>query len=135
MSWIVASTLNSRDEIRERADINSDEFNDLMLIEKAIESLKKQNRISDDDLYILGIPDSYNKTEKLSRMERHTLSKRKAQICDRIAYYLGGYFTDDGYLDYIQKKYKFSPDQMNTLRKFIKSKNKHRIIRKPINAN
>ena len=131
MSWIVQSYLNSRDTIRSNADINSDSFNDLIIIEKAIETLQKMGALTEDDLYVIGITvDGYNKIDKPTRVERHTLAKRRAIVCDRIAYYLGGYFTDEGYLDYIQKKYKFDADKMTALRAFIKSRNKHRIIRK-----
>lgn len=134
MSWIIQSLLNNREVIRSTADISSDEFNDLILVEKAIETLVAENRISKEELDILGMADSvgYEKIDDLSKYERHTLSKKKEQICQRIAYYLGGYFTDDGYLDHIQKKHKLSSNQVELLRKYIKSRNKHRIIRKPL---
>lgn len=137
MSWIVASLLNNRERIRSTADINSDEFNDLLLIEKAIETLLSEKRISKEELELLGVTDNdgYEKNNGLSKYERHTLSKKRAQICDRIAYYLGGYFTDDGYLDHMQKKHKLTQSQVDILRKYINGRNKHRIIRKPITGN
>lgn len=137
MSWIVASLLNNRDRIRERAEIESDEFNDLLLIERAIESLKEHGLFSEDDLHILDLfeGDGYNKLTKLSRLERHTIAKKKAALCNRIAYYLGGYFTDEGYLAYIRKKYKLDSNQMTTLQNYIKSNKKNQIIRKSLNVN
>lgn len=130
MSWIVQSLLNNREIIREEADIDSDEFNDLLVVEKAIKELIEQSRLSADDLAILGIQED----DISSKLERHTLAKRKEQLCERIAYYLGDYFTDEGYLDEFAKKHRLSSEQVRSLWKYIHSNNKHKIIRKPINV-
>lgn len=136
MSWIVASLLNNKEHIKERADIESDEYNDLILIESAIKHLREHALLTEEDMQLLESFSGYgyDKESKLTRLERHTIAKKKAQICNRIAYYLGGYFTDDGYLSYVQKKYKLSQEQVSILENYIKSKKKHQIIRKPLNV-
>lgn len=130
MSWIIESLLNNQDTIRETGDIDSDEFNDLMLVEKAVETLKKENLLTEDDLSILEFFRTEVTDKEDSRPERHTISKRYSQICDRIAYYLGGYFTDEGYLNYMLRKYKLTEEQIETMRNFMKSSYRHKIVRK-----
>ncbi len=132
MSWIVASLLNNREQLKETGNIDSDEFNDLMMIEKAIEELKKKQLLSDEEIEVI---DSYRNEDyrNKTRNERWTVSKRYTKICEKISFYLGGYFTDDGYLSYIQDKYKLNEEQINALRLHIKSKFKHKLIRKPLN--
>ncbi len=129
MSWIVESLLNDRERIRETGDIESEEFNDLMLVEMAIKTLKESGKLTEEDLQVIYQLGFIN----LSTTEKYTLSKKRVRLCERIAYYMGDYFTDEGYLNHIQIKYKFSPEQMDALNKFIKSEYKHKIIRKPIN--
>lgn len=132
MSWITESLLNNREQIKSEGDINSDEFNDLLAVEEAIENLRKQDRLSDEDLVILGIfPDPI--TNKRTKNEKQTIYKKRAALCERIAFYLGGYFTDEGYLDYVSKKHNLSEQQVERLRKYMKSVYKHKIMRKPLN--
>ncbi len=131
MSWIVETLLNNRENIRAESNIDSDEFNDILIIEKAIKELREGGVLSDEDLSILNIKSDSSFTSK-SRSEKQTLSKKYVQLCERIAYYIGDYFTEEGYLNYIQKKYGLSSEQVNVLLKYIKSEYKHKIIRKPI---
>jgi hypothetical protein len=129
MSWIVESLLNDREKIRAVSDIESDEFNDLLVVEKAVKTLKEQGKLNSMELAIIAV----ETPEEPIALEKPTLSKRKSQICDRIAFYLGGYFTEEGYLNYIKKKHGLSDDQTDALRKFMKSEYRHKIMRKPIN--
>ncbi len=161
MSWIIQSLLNSRERIKNKTyipveldylavgylesveensenghepgyedpSITSDEFNDLLDVESAIDTLVSMGRISKEELDILYLPAGV----KTDLYDRHTLSAKKKQICDRIAYFLGGYFTDDGYIEYMVDKYGLDQKQVETLTKYINGIHKHKIIRKPIN--
>lgn len=129
MSWIILSLLNDREQIKSDGDIESEEFNDLVIVEKAIDSLKDSGKLSEEELELLYSPPSNG----LTRNEKATINRNRATICERIAYYLGGYFTDEGYLSYMQDKYKLSDEQLDTLRKYTKSEYKFKIMRKPIN--
>ncbi len=130
MSWIIQSLLNNQDLIRAEGDIDSDQFNDLMLIEKAIDKLYSEKLLTKDDMDILEFFRTAITDKEDERPERHTVSKRYAQVCDRIGYYLGGYFTDDGYLTYMCEKYNLTDEQMEVLRHYIKSSYRHKIVRK-----
>jgi hypothetical protein len=161
MSWIIESLLNDRERIRSKAyiptefdymavgylesieensdsgrepgyedpSITSEEFNDLLAVETAVDTLKKMGKISEEELIILYLPVG----SKTDLYDRHTLSTKKKQICDRIAYFLGGYFTDDGYIEYMVNKYGLDQKQIEALTKYISGIHKHKIIRKPIN--
>ncbi len=131
MSWIIQTLLNNREMIKEEANIASEEYNDLLMIEKAIETLFEKKRLTDEDLVILGVK-SGNPISEMTRNEKATFYKKYAQLCDRLAYYLGGCFTDDGYLNDVQNKYKLDSNQMDLLQKYIKSEYKHKIMRNPI---
>lgn len=110
--------------------VESEEFNDLICVEQAVNFLKENGKLSDVDLAIIGI---YNKPELISGIERHTFSERKAKICERIAFYLGGVFTDEGYLNSMQRKHKLTDAQVDNLRIYMKSNRKNKLLRKPIN--
>lgn len=134
MSWIIQSLLMDSNIIKEQASVDSDEFDDLVLVEKAIQSLSEMNRLSEDDLKVIaeftGDASSFPVT---TSAQRRSLRKKFIDICNRIAYYLGGSFTDDGYLDYIQEKYGLEDSQVEKLRQYITSAYKHKLIRKPKN--
>lgn len=132
MSWIVQNLLNSKVRIHSVGDIDSDEFNDLMVIEKAISDLSQTGTLSDQDLLIINSASEGGFASRVSKsigINRNTLSKSYNKICERIAFYLGGYFTDEGYLGYMKKKYKLSDEQVEELRDFMKSKFKYKLMK------
>src|SRR5574339_259984 len=129
MSWIIQSLLNDRERIKEECNVDDDDFNDLLLIEKAVDTLREKTLLSLEDLEVLKMRES-SSPPLVTKGEKFTRQRKFSALCDRIAYYLGGYFTDDGYLDYMQIKYGLTSEQVNTLREFIKSEYKHKIMRK-----
>jgi len=60
---------------------------------------------------------------------RVTISKTFIQICNRIAYFLGGYFTDEGFLDNLKNDNRLSEDDMEKARDYINGKFKHTLMR------
>lgn len=138
MSWIIQSLLRSSVELKSLSDINSDEFNDLMIIEKKIKNLYKEGVISDEELALIayvedGKPmvDSKNGFGK----NRISLSKDFVNLCNKIAFYVGGYFTDDGYVSYMKTKYHLTDDEVNQMVDYMKSKYKNKLIRKAKKTN
>ena|SRR5690349_6440301 len=106
--------------------IESDEFNDLLVIEKAIDELKELGLLSPEDLKIL-----YSiREDALTRNQKYALDQKLYYICERIAYYLGGYFTDDGYIHYMTHKYKLNEAQVSILKAYMKSQFKNKILSK-----
>jgi hypothetical protein len=134
MSWIVNTLLKNRLSIREIADTNSDELNDLFLIEKAIEEMHNYELLSDFDVMLLSRIGDGKMLKDLSKefsIGKGTLSKTINQLCERISFYLGGPFTNDGYLTELAEHNNLTDDQVETLKRYIESKFKHTIIRSP----
>lgn len=131
MSWIIASLLNDKNYIRERNEIDSDEFNDLLMVERAVETLTNRGLLSKEDLEILALMsgDKVGFMEK-QKSQKETIYKKYVTICERIAYYMGGYFTDDGYISYITKKHGLTEEQEIILHNYINSPFKHKIAKK-----
>lgn len=140
MSWIVQTILNNRNNTRFKAfkefDIESDEYNDLITVENAIKDLSSMGKLSSRDVEILFMTGSGETINMLASREKGkrdwSLSRKYKDLCNRLAFYLGGYFTDEGYLDHMKSKYNLTDDAINALRQFINSNLKHRIKRKPI---
>lgn len=131
MSWIVQSLLSNKNVIKEAGDINSDEYNDLLRIEMALNSLQSKGVISPEDLDIIaqmtGDSPGLNGVPKHAR---EAVYKKFDTICERIGFYLGGYFTDEGYLWYMRRKYNLSDEQVEVMRQYMGSVYKRKIMRK-----
>jgi hypothetical protein len=134
MSWIIERLINDSLEIgKGEFNPDDDDYNDLFLVEAKIKELAVKGLLSSSDLDIIAYMRNGKDTSESTKGEKWVLSKKYSEICDRIAFYIGGYFTDDGYIAYIANKYKLDTEQIETLRAFIKSQFKHKIIRKPLN--
>lgn len=131
MSWITQSLLNDKNYIKERKDIESDEFNDLLMVERAIETLIGKGLLNEEEQEIISMVsgDKAGFMEK-QKSQRETIMKKYVAICERIAYFLGGYFTDDGYIAYIAKKHRLSDEQVEIMYNYIKSPFRHKVAKK-----
>lgn len=129
MSWIVQSLIMNREVLKEEKNIESDEFNDLLMVERAIHELEAKGLLTEDDMQIIGVVSGYVDESSLG-MSKETFNKRFSIICERIAYSIGGYFTDEGFLAYMKNKHKLSEEKVQKMRDFIKSPYKHKISRK-----
>lgn len=125
--------LRNRIEIRSRNDIESDEFNDLIVIEKKIKELYKDNIISDQEMLLLKYVEDGKPlvdSKKGFGKDRISLTRDFNKLLDKIAFYVGGYFTDDGYIDYMKTKYNLTDDQVENMLNYMKSKYKNKLMRK-----
>ena len=138
MSWIIESLLRSSVELKSKSDIDSDEFNDLMIIEKKIDNLHKDGIISDEEMSLISyIEDGkpmVNSKEGFGK-NRISVSKDIVNLCNKIAFYVGGQFTDDGYVDYMKIKYNLTDDQVDKMMNYMRSKYKNKLIRKQTKTN
>ncbi len=122
MYYVEHLILNWRN-IKTTGDIESDEFNDLLILERKIQIMYYSKRISDEEISTINL---YRSGQEIKN--RAKARKTFRDVSTRLGLSLGGKFTDDGYLDYMQNKYKLSPDAAETLRKFITSNWGHRIM-------
>jgi hypothetical protein len=135
MSWICENLLRNKVSILTEPDLESDEYNNLLVIESKINELYKEGFLSDLDMYILELVSDGRPLTELEQTlykSRITVSKTFIQICSRIAYFLGGYFTDEGFLDNMKINYRLSDEDIEKLKLHMSGRFKHKLMkRKP----
>jgi hypothetical protein len=118
MSYVIGEYIRRFPYIYEEANIQSDEYNNAILIKKCIERLDKNGSLTDFEKMILqGIADGYNYAE-LSRIlnaDKQTISDTFEKITDRIAYILGGEFTDASFVNRIPNFSNIPPEHVKML--------------------
>jgi hypothetical protein len=125
--------VNVKSKVDSTSDVDNDEYNDVLLVEVAIKNLKTFETLSEDDIALIEFVKNggqFSNEDNDIEGKRRSLSKKYTELCDRIAFYMGGYFTDEGYLEYMQKKHNWTTEQIDRARVFIKSQFKNKIIRK-----
>lgn len=133
MSWIVQHLLRNSIDIKTVPDIESDEYNNLLTIESKIDDLYNHGLLSDMDILIINsVADNRPLKDLESSVDKNriTISKSFIQICDRIAYFLGGYFTDDGFLDNLKSQYRVTDSELEYIKNHMQGKFKHKLLRK-----
>jgi len=142
MSWYVRKLLLERDSIKslirdtyengsaldleenqfEFYDFNSDVYMDLLTVEKKLKELIDNGLISSDELRVLEYILSNRTVSQIERDEdisRPTINKKFADICSRVAFHLGGIFTDEGFIYYLTNKYNLKKEQISKLKNHI----------------
>jgi len=132
MSWLVETIIRDRLRILEKPNLDSDEYNNLLIVEKKIAELVKIGTIDIFELAILEYVSSqqpYVELEKLLGISRNTLAEYFKRICGRVSYALGGIFTDEGFLEYMRVSNRLTEEQVEKMREHINSKYRHTIRR------
>jgi hypothetical protein len=127
MSFLVEYLLLNRESIKREADFESDDYNNLLLVERCIKNLYQTGRLSKKELINLDAFSIYNDEKVVAvRLKEHfyTVLSIFKTTCNRIAFELGSYFTDEGYVDYLTKAHNLYPHEIEILRKYIKRKHK-----------
>jgi len=133
MSWIVQRLLIEKLKLKENPDFESDDYNDLLLIEKALKNLREKNQITSLEYIIVDyIAEGYQveDIEKFVGIRRQTIARIYKDVCNRIAFYLGGSFTDDGLIEDLRKEYNLSKEQVANLDDYMHSKYRHKLSRR-----
>jgi hypothetical protein len=116
--------------------LENDDYNDILLVEKSIKELTLKGVLSDYDLQVLDFVRDGNISfsgETGFDRGRETLVKDFEYLCERLAFYMGGYFTNDGYIDELAVKYKLDAVQEAAMREYIQSRYRHTLIRRKSN--
>lgn len=135
MSWKVRNLLIDRDRIRSsiyhanvehdllEIDFDNPDYDDLLTVELKIKELHESNIIKNIEIKVINLVSngySYNKISKELGIGRTVVRNIFHSACDKVAFYLGAYFTDDGLIEYMVEKYKLSDEQIQKLVKIIK---------------
>jgi hypothetical protein len=139
MSWYVQQLIRTSTQLRDRihstrvedfeqveeVDLEDFDYNNLLLVEDAIDKLLCARQLSIRDLAIVVAVSSSKSFPQLERelgKTRITLGLSFQKICERLAFHLGGYFTDNGYLEYLKHKYKLDDARVNSVKVYIESR-------------
>lgn len=111
------------DKLPYEIDYEDESFNNLLLLEKTIQELYKDKKISVLEHLIITL---YSKDTSMEEMikstglqSRLTIIKIFSKVCDRIGYILGGEFTDAGLEDKLCKDYNLTEEQMIKVRNYL----------------
>jgi len=127
MSWIIGEYLRQLPYIKERADINSDTYNNAIMIEKTLDDMLKNELITqqeNDVIWSVIAGYSYSEIARLLSIHRLTVSQIFKDVTDRISYILGGELTDSAFIEKIQTIEALSEEDISKLfrRGIIKAK-------------
>jgi hypothetical protein len=138
VSWYVQNLLKNKLALRTDSDFESDQYNDLLVIEKKINELYNLGLISDAEINLIEyISDGKPLVDSMNGLGKNRISSARdvSKLCNKIAFFAGGYFTDDGYIDEMRRKYKLTDEEVNKMSQYMRSKFKHKLRRKTKKSN
>jgi hypothetical protein len=135
MSWYVETLLRNRESIHASTvkrvgeygnhfyvDLTGNDYNNLLILEKNIDALHKAGNISDREVHLINLVStnkSFRELEKDDKQARHSLAKNFHRVCEKLAFILGGEFTDEGYLSYIKRKHNLDEKQLELAKEYM----------------
>lgn len=132
MSWLVENIILDSTAIRDDVyyeadnrlflDLELDDYLSLLTVEDKIKELYDKKILSNLDLKILhGLSEgkTYQQLAKELKLYRTTVRNMFRNICEKIAFSLGGEFTNEGLIQSLTKKLNLNDEQINSLREFI----------------
>lgn len=102
MSLIVENYIKDIYIILDKGDIESETYNNALNIEIAIKKLSTSGNLSKLDIDILNLVAegfSLNEISKIMNMHRRRAVTSFKKSCNKIAYLLGGDFTNNGFFE------------------------------------
>lgn len=130
MSWIVERLLIDRYKIKTNIPISDDTWDRLIFLEKKITELYNEGLVSDIEISVIKKMEENKSFSHIGielGISRSTVSKIFRNACNRIAFYLGGYYTDEGFLESMQSNYKLSNEEIQLVYEKINSRYRHKI--------
>ena len=120
-TWFIERLLTNSVQIHSEGT-ESEMLGYLLTLEKKINELAKLGILTDEEIVILNeMLDNKTITQlsKENRQSRVTTANKLDALTDKISMYLGGIYTDEGYLDYMKRRYKLNDEQVEQLREKI----------------
>lgn len=128
MSWIIGEYIRQLSYIKEAANIDSDEYNNAIIIEKVMKDMLESgliNQMENDVIWAVSAGYSYSEISRMLGIHRLTASDIFKKVTDRISYILGGEFTDSAFIERIQTVENIKEDNLTALirRGIVETKN------------
>ena len=132
MSWKIETLIINRLKLKEEHDLESDDYNNLLIIEKKAKELFELGIITELEAKFLNF--FANGATLTDVNEETTLSKETILLvfrraCEKISFCLGGEFTDFGTVDELIEKHDLTEEQVDALVKYMHSEYKHKLSR------
>jgi hypothetical protein len=105
-----------------QVDLTGNDYNNLLILEKNICELYKAGNITDREIQLIdkvATGKSFRELEKQDTLARHSLAKIFHTVCEKLAFILGGEFTDEGYLEYLKTKHNLDEGQVELAREYM----------------
>ena len=102
MSLLVESYLRSLGLILDKGDIESDSYTNALSIQTTIKKLYENHKLSKFDLSVLekvSIGYGYAEIANLLEVDRKKVAESFRRSCRKVAFILGGDFTNDGFME------------------------------------
>jgi DNA-binding CsgD family transcriptional regulator len=116
MSWIIGEYVRQLPYLKERADIDSDSYNNAIMIEMVVEKMIKDDLLSEQEnniIWAVSAGYSYSEIARMLGLHRLTVSHIFKNVTDRISYMMGGELTDDAFFERIQGIEPLSEDDIS----------------------
>ena len=132
MSWKTETLIINRLRLKEEHNLESDDYNNLLIIEKKAKELYELNILSTTEARILNYFSNGASLTDISKempQVKKTIVLLFRKACEKISFCLGGEFTDFGTVDELVDKYDLTEDQIENLVTYMNSEHKHRLSR------
>lgn len=116
MSWIIGEYVRQYAYLKERADIDSDSYNNVIIIEMTIEKMIEDGLLSEQEnniIWCVSAGYSYSEIARLLGLHRLTVSNIFKNVTDRISYIIGGELTDGAFMERVQGVESLSEDDIS----------------------
>ncbi|MHA1802669.1 MAG: hypothetical protein ACTSWJ_13115 [Candidatus Heimdallarchaeaceae archaeon] len=131
MAWFIERLLTNSEKIH-LGDRESDMHGYLLTLENKAKELVGKGLFTKDEILLLNEL-MYGKTitqlGKEQNLSRVTTAMKIDALTDKLSMYLGGIYTDEGFLKYMQKTYKLTDKQVTLLEEKIKGNYKRFYLR------
>ena len=107
-------------------NFDSDTYLDLLTVEAKLKELIDKKSVTKGEIKATKLILS-GKTMRSFTIDNQisykTVVKQFKSLCNKLAFCLGGYFTNDGYISYIAEKYKLNEEETKKLKNYIYERN------------
>jgi len=132
MSWKIETLIINRLQLKEEHDLASDDYNNLLILEKKAKELYMLGILTIMEVKILNLVSNGSMLSDVNKeipLAQKTISLIFKSACEKISFCLGGEFTDFGTVDELRNKYELTNEQVENLIHYMSSEHKHKLSR------
>jgi hypothetical protein len=132
MSWKIETLIINRLRLKEEHDLESEDYNNLLIIEKKAKELYELKILSTLEVQVVNLFSNGATLTDVSKeveLSKETILLVFRRACEKISFCLGGEFTDFGTVDELIEKHDLTEEQINELIKYMHSEYKHKLSR------